>query len=164
MFYSHFITFITLLQTLDPYLINELKIKWLFLDTRTAQFTKLPIVEDLIDKHFLKLVFEVNDKYVPNVRAGLLQFINLDRYFKDYPRKTYWTYHIYSGDNIITFPGSSGKEIIYLFKSENEAVAFLKQLLELNIRLKNANPAVDAFSEDTLKEQANKNNCVLRYI
>ncbi len=158
------ITFITLLQTLDPYLIKELKIKWLFLDTRTAQFTKLSVIEDLINRNFLKLVFEVDDKYVPNVRAGLLRFIDSDRYFKTYPRKTYWTYHIYSGDNIITFPSSSGKEVIYLFKSENEAVVFLKQLLELNTQLKNANPAVDAFSEDTLKEQANKNNCVLRYI
>ncbi len=156
-------TYITLLQTLDPYLIKELNIKWLFLDSRTAPFVDLGLIEKLIQEGVLKPLIEIEDKYLPNAKAMLLEFTDQEKYISTFPRRAYWTFNVYLSEKVAIFPESYNTKVMLLFQSEIDATKYLKRIMEIDHTIKKNKLFVNAFSEDILKQQATIHNCVLKY-
>lgn len=158
------VTYITLLQSLDPYLLKELKIKWIYLEPLTARFVNLLRLKELIKSGFLKIALSVDLPYAERVKASLLELVDVDKYFSLYPRKTYWTFLTYLNEKIIYIPDSSGNQVMYLFKSEKEATNFLKEQIKINPEFKSYKPFVDALSEEIIKQQSSAYNLVLKYV
>lgn len=155
------ITYVSLLQTFDPYLLEELKIKWFYLEPKTAEFVNLKVFEELIKNGYAREVLEVNSEVYG--KGTLYEFVDLNKYMLSMPRKTYWTYFVYFTQNIIPLPDSSGKEMFYLFTSEKEATEYLKKEMKTNTDLKNHKPFVDAVSEEIIKQQAAINDFGIKY-
>ena len=158
------VTFIAVLSTLDPYLINELKIRWLYVDYKTVKFIDLNLLEEMIKNNFLREVLAVTNPLFLGVKFKLFEFTNLESYIKTYPRKTYWTFVRYLGNNILTLPDSSGKQGLYLFTSEMKATNFLKEKIRNDNEFKRSKPFIDALPEDFLKQQAQNYGLTLYYV
>lgn len=160
---SRRMTFYTLLRTLDPFLLDELNVKWFYVDSRTARHINLANIEDLLDNGFLRIVLSVESSVIKGLNYKLCEFVNLKEYLKKNKRKTYWTIVRYLDiDNIITFPDVSGKNAIYLFQSETQATDFIKDYLITHSDFIKTRPFVEALAESALIEQAKKDNLNLR--
>ncbi|MBI2996267.1 MAG: hypothetical protein HYY52_06120 [Candidatus Melainabacteria bacterium] len=156
------ITYITLLKTLDPYLIKELSIRWLLLEGSTASVINSDALNSLIQGGFLKEVLRVTNSI--GAQLGLYEFNNLEKYIKTNSRKTYWTFFNYLSDDLIPVVDSRREKVICLFKSEKEATSFLKRQIKMDPAFKNYKPFVDAMKEDILKQTESNTGIKLMYM
>ncbi|GEM_PF-6117648 len=156
------ITYVTLLRTLDPYLLKELKIKWLYLDPKTSEFIDLKLVDDLVKSGFLKEALVVNSPVYG--QSKLYKFIDIKKHIEQVPRRVYWTFFVYGGQNLIPLSDSSGSQVAYLFSSEKAATDFLKEQIKNNPEFKGQRPFVDAIDENIVNEQAKLNGIIVKHI
>lgn len=156
------ITYVSLLRTLDSHLLKELNIRWLYLEPITASVLNFDALKNLIDGRWAKEVLEVNS--VVYGSGKLYEFVNLDEYVSTNPRKTYWTFLTYFGQNVICIPDQHNNQVLYLFKTENEATYALKEQIKINPIFKSYKPFIDALDEELIKQHALSNNLVLRYV
>ena len=151
--------YLALLRTLDPYIIKELKIKWLLVTEEMEKFMNVALFEKLVKENFLKEVYSIDNPVYGKLR--LFEFVNLDKYL--YPQKTFWTFCAYMENNLIPIPESNGKQVLHLFKTEKEATISLRKYLETDKELKNYKAFVDLMDEEVIKQQATVNNLVIKY-
>lgn len=155
-------TFSVLSRTLDPYLIEELKIRWIFLDPKLDKVINKNELESLKKSGFLKETFSARSVlYEKPLR--LYEFVNLDRYKQLNPRKTYWSYFRYMTSSIIPVHNEKGQQQIYLFKTEKEADLYLKEMVKVYSGVKDLKPFINAVDEEMLKKQVLENNITLKY-
>lgn len=156
------VTFVTLLHTLDPYLIKELKIRWLYVEPNTARLMDIDLLEELMEKNILKEVLLTTSPLSKDVKLRLFEFIDMEKYLETYPRKAYWTFFTYLDDNIVPINDAQGKGTVCLFQSEKEATSFLKNQIKIDKEFKSYKPNVNAIDIFTLENQAKDNNLTLR--
>lgn len=162
--WSRRLSFYTLVNTLDPFLLKELNIKWFYVDSRTARHIDLSNLNYLLNNGFLKIVLSVESSVIKDLKYKLCVFSDLDNYIKNNKRKSYWTVVKYLDlDSIITFPDINRRNAIYLFQSEKQATDFVRNYLLTNPGFIKAKPFVEALSENFLQETAKKDNLNLRY-
>lgn len=143
-------TFATFLRTLDPYLGKEMNIRWIYIDPLTEGLLNISELQNLIKLGLLKEVFSVSSIFYPKP-LKLYEFIDLENYIKNNPRKTYWTYLRYMTSDIIPISNQNGEKVIYLFKSEKEADAYLKEMIKVNPLFKSYKPFTQAVDINMLK-------------
>lgn len=151
---SRELTFTTLNKTLDPYLIKELNIRWIYLDPQMEKTINTEEFEKLKKGGFLKEVFSVTSIFYPKP-LKLFEFVNLDDYIRSNPRKVYWAYFKYMTSTLLTNSDNVGNQFVYLFKSEKQADAYLREIIKATPSFKSLKPFTQAIDEAQLKQQPN---------
>lgn len=158
--YSPFNTlFETSFNTLDPYLLNELNIKWVLL--RNDLKTKLPkeAKDNLNNAELFKLVYTSPDKTETTKEwFEIYKSNDFENLLNKYPRKTAWLLINKQGQPIVTSEIEKNK--IALFPTSKEALSHLKILFGNNPSLKKelitAQPvAIQAFEKQILDSMLN---------
>ena len=157
------LSFFTLLKTLDPFILKELNIKWIYIDSQSQQYIDEKIINEMIKFGYLKLIKtehdELSDQY-----SSLYEFVNLDDYISKYERRVYWTYVKYMNDTLIVIPEGNEIQSVYLFKTEKEANNFLKEIIKKNKNLDLYKPFVNAVEKDLILGKAQQNGFLVKYL
>ena len=133
--YSNFdSTFLTAITTLDPYLLNELNIKWIQLSNVFKDSLPIETKNILNNENLFKPVF-VNK--VGNLKSNwneIYQVLDLSSYLKNNAPKTGWVLVNETGQPIEITVLQNKK--ISLFSSTRSALLYLKSLYKLKPELK----------------------------
>jgi hypothetical protein len=146
-------TFRTVLDTLDLSLVKELKIKWLYLDPETDKYINHLKFEQLISQGYIKKALEVNDDFNYK-KSTLYEFNNFEN--AESNQSYYWTLTKYIEDEPISLNNS-----LYLFKTENEANDYIRNVLLKDSGFKDYKFFTNAVSKELIDFYADKNGLKL---
>ena len=155
-------TFATFLRTLDPYLVKEMNIRWIYLDPSTEEIINIREFNNLYKLGLLKEVFSVRSIFQTKP-LKLYEFVNLENYMKINPRKIYWTYLRYMSPSVIPVTNENGHSIIYLFNTEKEADDYLRTIIKTNALFKSYKPFTQAVEKEMVEKQASENGLIIKY-
>ena len=135
--------------TLDPYLLSELKIKWLIIKNNYKVQLPKDAIDNLGNKDLVKLVYTKNNFEIYKVIVK-----NDD--LKNYERKTAWVLTNAKGQPLEITNLQTNK--ITLFPSYKASLLYLKEISQTNSGLKKEFFTAQPVSLITLESQINSNN------
>ena len=143
-------TFLTIFETLDPYILDELNIKWILISKDFKE--KLPegVKYNLSNKEIFKLAYR-SKKDTEIYCLNEIKDLQVD-----YLRKTAWLLVDERGQPVIEL-ASSNENKIRLFPSSRNALSYLKDLYKLNPNLKKKLITAQTILINSLEEQITKN-------
>lgn len=147
--------YLSTLTTLDPYLLDELNIKWIFLSNNSKNNLPKETQGILSNTELCKLIYSRDDKsyeiYHVNETKNLLS---------NFSRKTAWTLVNSKGQPIELVALEPIK--ITLFPSLKSALLYLKLLQTIKPELKKELVTAQVVVIDSLEKQIKSNNLVIK--
>lgn len=134
---SYNLLYDTILTTFDPYLLNELNIKWLLVSNVAKSKLPLDIQETLNKESLFKLVYISPPKKNEEEKQFEIYHIDevsLSNLIRQQKRKAAWTLANKKGQLLTLDPQEPNK--IILFGSSREALSYLKKIKDMNLSLK----------------------------
>lgn len=150
MLYSSFRTiYQTIFTTIDPYLLDELKIKWLIIKKNSKELLPQEAIDNLENQGLVNLVYIKNDFEIYKV---IVQNDNL----KNYERKTAWVLTNSKGQPLEITNLQTNK--ITLFPSYKASLLYLKEIVQTKPELKKEFFTAQPLALNVLEAQINSNN------
>lgn len=148
----------TVFSTLDPYLLNELNIKWILLDKAYKNDLATEAKNKLANKEIFTLVYVSNkDNESTDKKQIEIYHVNEIKDLQvDYVRKTAWLLLDENGQPIIELI-SPQESKIHLFSSSRNALLYLKDLYGTNPNFKKKLITAQAIPINSLEEQITRN-------
>lgn len=137
--------YLTTLTTLDPYLLDELNIKWILISDDSKNNLPLKTQSFLNNTRLFKLVYTSKQNY------EIYHMEDLKDFLKSNLRQTAWLLVNSSGQPIEALALQSNK--ITLFPSSKDALLYLKSIRNLNSDLKKVLVTAQAISIESLENQ-----------
>lgn len=152
------ICYSTLLTTLDPFLLNELKIKWIILEKKFKSNLKKEVQETLNNSSLFQLIFATPDKSTNqnNEKFEIYYVKDISKSLSGYKRKTAWLLVNKQDQPIDLIKLNSNK--ISLFPTSKSSLQYLHNLHKLNPGIRNELITARAITIESLQTQLRSSN------
>lgn len=142
--------YLTTLTTLDPYLLNELNIKWVLISNESKLNLSLETQNLLNKTELFKLTYTSKQNY------QIYHVEDINKFLKINPRKTAWLLVNSLGQPIEVIALQLNK--ITLFPSSKDALLYLKSIYNVKPDLKKILVTSQAISIESLENQLKASN------
>ncbi len=150
--------YLTTLTTLDPYLLNELNVKWLILSKRATNNLPIETQNKLADSKLFKLAYSKLDSD-PKQFLEIYKIEDLSKILNGYKRSTAWFLANSKGQPLEI---SLNSNKISLFPSSYNALSYLNELTKLNPGLRNKLITSQTIEISKIEEQIRKSMLNIR--
>ena len=144
-------TFLTTLTTLDPFLLDELNIKWILISNDSRNNLPIETQKLLLNNNLFNLVY-VN----PDKKYEIYHIENIKQFLNQFSRKTAWLLTNSKGQPAETAQLNSN--VISLFPKSKDALAYLKSVQDLKPELKKVLITSQAIVISNLENQIKQSN------
>ena len=148
----------TIITTLDPFLLNELNIKWILIDKEYKKNLSIETKNKLNNQEIFNLAYisKENQDLTDKKQIEIYHVNEIKDLQVDYIRKTAWLLLDENGQPIIEL-ASSNENKIRLFPSSKNALLYLKDLYSTNPDFKKELITAQVIPINSLEEQISKN-------